>query len=606
MVEPDGPDAPEITLENRIDTLEHELAALKSERETALYGWPNVPTQAQGFLAHRYQRRDAADNQGGGVPPAGGGAVPEAPADGFYYGRHELGWAYVAPLDSPDLSGSPTAPTPPLGNSTTRLATTQFVMANSGGGGGGIPEAPDDTFTYGRHQYGWVQVGPLDSPAFTGQPTAPSPPNGNSSTRLATTQYVALNAATLASPAFTGAPTAPTPPSGNVSTRLATTQFVADNVAAGGVPEAPEDGAIYGRGGGAWTALEGSFASIASPQFTGEPTAPTPEVADASTLLATTQFVARDALLKSGGQMSGPLISMPGTNATNPGLAIGDNSTGFYRPSNGVLVVAAGGSSPAQFMPSVFACFVPINVSNNLIQAVADPVSDTDALNRRTGDSRYFRPDVGGFITAPMQLLFAPSVANDAVNKGYVDGQIDVQRTAPSVVQDIPANVVIPGDEAWHQIAVVRMAIPRGGNFAADGRGFMQCLTNYLNIGVIGVRLGPGTGTSKVFTMYGVDRARPIKRAVSAPTLPLMSASRLSTFQLVTSISVGGAPISRLQHRWRRRLLVATRSQIVIVDLGPTGGSADAVEENPGAGSEQRDAARPNRGRPTRTPARAR
>ena len=76
-----------------------------------------------------------------------------------------------------------------------------------------------------------------------------------------------------------------------------------------------------------------SFASIASPQFTGEPTAPTPEVADASTLLATTQFVARDALLKSGGQMSGPLITMPGTNATNPGLAIGDNSTGFYRPS---------------------------------------------------------------------------------------------------------------------------------------------------------------------------------------------------------------------------------------------------------------------------------
>ena len=104
MVEPDGPDAPEITLENRIGNSTsntNSLPALKSEREEpALYGWPNVPTIAQGFLAHRYQRRDAADNQGGGVPPAGG-AVPEAPADGFYYGRHDLGWAYVAPLDSP-------------------------------------------------------------------------------------------------------------------------------------------------------------------------------------------------------------------------------------------------------------------------------------------------------------------------------------------------------------------------------------------------------------------------------------------------------------------------------------------------------------------------
>jgi hypothetical protein len=593
-------DEPEvITLEDRINALEVELARLRETPGTL--GWPNVPTIAQGFLAHRYQRRDAADNQGG-IPPAGN-AVPEAPADGFYYGRHDLGWAYVAPLDSPALTGEPTAQTPPLGNASTRLATTQFVMANSGGGGGGIPEAPDDTFTYGRHQYGWVQVGPLDSPAFTGQPTAPSPPNGNSSTRLATTQYVALNAATLASPAFTGAPTAPTPPSGNVSTRLATTQFVADNAAAGGVPEAPEDGAIYGRGGGAWTALEGSFASIASPQFTGEPTAPTPEVADASTLLATTQFVARDALLKSGGQMSGPLISMPGTNATNPGLAIGDNSTGFYRPSNGVLVVAAGGSSPAQFMPSVFACFVPINVSNNLIQAVADPVSDTDALNRRTGDSRYFRPDVGGFITAPMQLLFAPSVANDAVNKGYVDGQIDVQRTAPSVVQDIPANVVIPGDAAWHQIAVVRMAIPRGGNSRLMV--VVSCnVTNYLNIGVIGVRLGPGTPERQVF-MYGVTGATNQASGFSANLTLDVSVPVIDVPIELTSISVGGAPISNFSIVGGDAT-VATRSQIVIVDLGPTGGSADAVEENPGAGSEQRDAARPNRGRHARTPARAR
>ena len=258
-------------------------------------------------------------------------------------------------------------------------------------------------------------------------------------------------------------------------------------------------------------------------------------------------------------------------------------------------------------MPSIFACFVPINVSNNLIQAVADPVSDTDALNRRTGDSRYFRPDVGGFITGPMQLLFAPSVANDAVNKGYVDGQIDVQRTAPSVVQDIPANVVIPGDEAWHQIAVVRMAIPRGGNSRLMV--VVSCnVTNYLNIGVIGVRLGPGTPERQVF-MYGVTGATNQASGFSANLTLDVSVPVIDVPIELTSISVGGAPISNFSIVGGDAT-VATRSQIVIVDLGPiTTGEARCrkAKMSRGAGSgEQRDAARPDRRRPTRTPARAR
>lgn len=62
-----------------------------------------------------------------------------------------------APLVSPALTGTPTAPTATAGTSTTQLATTAFVTA---------------------------------SPQFTGNPTAPTQPLGNSSTRLATTQFV--------------------------------------------------------------------------------------------------------------------------------------------------------------------------------------------------------------------------------------------------------------------------------------------------------------------------------------------------------------------------------------------------------------------------------
>lgn len=70
---------------------------------------------------------------------------------------------------------------------------------------------------------------PLNSPALTGTPTAPTPSASDNSTKLATTAYVdtadALKAP-LNNPAFTGNPTAPTQAVDNNSTRLATTAFV--------------------------------------------------------------------------------------------------------------------------------------------------------------------------------------------------------------------------------------------------------------------------------------------------------------------------------------------------------------------------------------------
>jgi hypothetical protein len=107
-------------------------------------------------------------------------------------------------------------------------------------------------------------LAPKDSPALTGTPTAPTAlPNDNSS-QLATTAYVDSSAlvlstdyntkinneinarsaaianallvkAPIASPALTGIPTAPTPAAGDISTTIATTAFVAQAVAAGGM-----------------------------------------------------------------------------------------------------------------------------------------------------------------------------------------------------------------------------------------------------------------------------------------------------------------------------------------------------------------------------------
>jgi hypothetical protein len=70
---------------------------------------------------------------------------------------------------------------------------------------------------------------PLASPALTGSPTAPTQSAGDNSTKIATTAYadtgLALKA-NLASPTFTGTPAAPTATQGNNSTQLATTAYV--------------------------------------------------------------------------------------------------------------------------------------------------------------------------------------------------------------------------------------------------------------------------------------------------------------------------------------------------------------------------------------------
>jgi hypothetical protein len=66
----------------------------------------------------------------------------------------------------------------------------------------------------------------LNSPAFTGVPTAPTAAPGTNTTQIATTAFVETGYAKLASPAFTGNPTAPTQASGTSDTTIATTAFV--------------------------------------------------------------------------------------------------------------------------------------------------------------------------------------------------------------------------------------------------------------------------------------------------------------------------------------------------------------------------------------------
>lgn len=87
---------------------------------------------------------------------------------------------------------------------------------------------------------------PLASPTLTGTPTAPTATAGTNTTQIATTAFIAAALAPyapLASPAFTGAPTVPTATAGTNTTQAASTAFVTAAIAAA-VPTVIDGGVI--------------------------------------------------------------------------------------------------------------------------------------------------------------------------------------------------------------------------------------------------------------------------------------------------------------------------------------------------------------------------
>jgi hypothetical protein len=249
--------------------------------------------------------------------------------------------AVYAPLASPALTGTPTAPTAANATNSTQIASTAFVQNNL------------------------AFYAPLASPALTGTPTAPTPTAGDNSTSLATTAFVSAYAP-LASPVFTGTVTADflvvnngsitvdrtgdtTTAALNLRADAGQNRFIVGSTGTSNrwvlniATNAAETGANAGSNLGivryddagtlidtpllitrstgivtfsqipvgvtptagdnstnlATTAFVSAYAPLASPALTGTPTAPTPTAGDNSTKLATTAFVSAYAPLAS-------------------------------------------------------------------------------------------------------------------------------------------------------------------------------------------------------------------------------------------------------------------------------------------------------------------
>jgi hypothetical protein len=224
-------------------------------------------------------------------------------------------------LASPAFSGTPTAPTANPGTSTGQLATTAFVQAAIVAATTGVASWNGRTGAVVLNQSDIVNAAGWASPALTGTPTAPTAATATNTTQLATTAFVhaaitagapgvttfntrsgavvlttadvtGVGGAPLNAPAFTGVATANTAAPGTNTTQLATTAFVAAALAAistGVTSFNSRTGPVVLQGNDVSAA---GGALVASPAFTGTPTAPTATTGDSSFALATTQFVA--------------------------------------------------------------------------------------------------------------------------------------------------------------------------------------------------------------------------------------------------------------------------------------------------------------------------
>jgi len=125
----------------------------------------------------------------------------------------------LAPLRSPALTGTPTAPTPLGGDTTGNIATAAFVAnvystLSSAYLAAVSQEASSRASAISTAVSG---LAPNNNPVFTGTVTAPTPTTGDSSTKVATTAFVnnSITVAVSTFPHITSANTAPVNGQGN-------------------------------------------------------------------------------------------------------------------------------------------------------------------------------------------------------------------------------------------------------------------------------------------------------------------------------------------------------------------------------------------------------
>lgn len=332
-------------------------------------------------------------------------------------------------------------------------------------------------------------------------------------------------------------------------------------------------------------------ADITIEDNSGQPTSRSPIITQAS---GDQRYLTQDSgdgryLQLSGGSMTGPLISRGGGTLTNPGIGIGDNSTGFYKTGN-FLVCTNGGAGAWQASPTTgLSVFGPLDMQNNRVGSVADPVNAQDAVNVRTfnaaiadvltqaqADARYLQLaggaisgplSVSGAFTAgpgtstfngPVYLTQTPALPNDATPKSYVD-----QFARAVVLYNFTADVEVPPTPAappndWTTVATVPISITRPGPATVQVTASLRmAATSSVAAGLnaISIRV-PGVPARRAWYYGNADITAILYTPMSGPSTNNVEVQ----VRLETPISLGSLTV------------IGTgpdTSQICLQDLGP-------------------------------------
>ena len=429
------------------------------------------------------------------VSGATGGTITEAPNDGQTYGRKNLGWnlldtsidwtdvtgkpstfpptlpiaqsdvtnlvsdlALKAPLASPALTGTPTAPTAPAANNTTQIATTAFVqswavilnasfstsldnkqpidatltglaaldtttgMVEQTGAtafakralgvaaGTSIPTRADADTRYAALSHAHPQAditnlvsdlalkAPLASPTFTGDPKAPTPSAGDNDTSIATTAFVAGAVTTATVPPSTVAPLMDGVAAVGTTTKYAREDHKHPTDTSREPTLAVGTTAQYYRGDKSWQTLDKTAVGLANVDNTSDANKPV------STAQATANALR---VLKTGDVMTGNLALPVTANSGNNALNWGTVGTGINGNAN-EITFSTGGTLRATFDLGVFMVDVPVRLPGN-------PSNVLDAAPKQYVDLRadYAYVDAQDATKAP---LVHEHTTNDITN----------------------------------------------------------------------------------------------------------------------------------------------------------------------------------------------
>jgi hypothetical protein len=141
-----------------------------------------------------------------------------------------------APLASPALTGTPTAPTPAEGDNSTKIATTAFVATRSP-----VLSVNGETGVVVLSVGDVSGAAPLNNPTFTGAVTLSTVPlAGADDSTVPSTSWVkdiTDTKAPLNAPTFIGLVSAPNPVDNSNTTTVATTAWVVARIASASVPK---------------------------------------------------------------------------------------------------------------------------------------------------------------------------------------------------------------------------------------------------------------------------------------------------------------------------------------------------------------------------------